>query len=194
MKALGKIVVSVFMVLFLVVGLSHAQDTVAMTYKRGLKYGVQGDFSAAKRTLEKVLAVRPSNMVVAEILKVIQDFDDKKLKADGAVFFFKGMNFLNKDLWEEAIVAFSKAIERNPGFVAAYHNRGVAYYEKGQDDRAFADYNKAIKMDPEYPWTYINRGLAYRKKGQHDKAMSDFTRAIEINPRYEWAYRRRGHA
>ena len=42
---------------------------------------------------------------------------------------------------------FSKALELNPEYTAAYNNRGNAWAEKGDHDRAVSDYNNYLKIN-----------------------------------------------
>jgi tetratricopeptide (TPR) repeat protein len=93
-----------------------------------------------------------------------------------------------------AISDYSKAIEINPRYVAAYNNRGVARKAMGDLDGAIADYNKALEIDPRYAFGYNNRGNARKAKGDIDGAISDYNKAIEIDPRDVSAYSNRGTA
>ncbi len=72
-----------------------------------------------------------------------------------------------------AIVEFTKAIEINPSYAEAYHERGLAYDAKGEYDRAISDYNKAIEINPSYEKAYNHRRLATNAKGNNDRAISD---------------------
>ena len=42
---------------------------------------------------------------------------------------------------------YDQAIQLNPKYARAYHNRGSAWGNKGDLDRAIADYNQAIRLD-----------------------------------------------
>ncbi len=50
---------------------------------------------------------------------------------------------------EEALGAFSIAIEADPAFGGAYANRGILYDRMGQHEQAVADYRHALSIDPE---------------------------------------------
>ena len=108
--------------------------------------------------------------------------------------FNQGAEFLDQKKWDEAIEAFTRAIELKPDFVKAYNNRGFAYTEKGEYDRAIEDLNKAIELDPSDAYAYTNRGVAYSKKGEHDRALEDYNKAIELDPNDANAYSNRGNA
>jgi len=106
----------------------------------------------------------------------------------------RGIAYVEKGQYDQAISEFNKALEINPKDTEAYYNRGLAYYDKGQYDKAISDYTKALEINPRDVEAHNNRGVAYGKKGQYDQAISDFTKAMEINPRQAEACYNRGRA
>ena len=94
----------------------------------------------------------------------------------------------------KTIEYYTKAIELDPEYAAAYCGRGFAYYELDQYE-AIDDFTKAIELDPQNALAYYNRGFAYyTKSGDYQEAIDDFTKAIELNPEYAAAYNNRGGA
>ena len=63
-------------------------------------------------------------------------------------WFEKGLSLSQSNRYQEAISAFSKAIEINPHNTDAYINRGVVWFHQGDCGRALADYTKALNLDP----------------------------------------------
>jgi tetratricopeptide (TPR) repeat protein len=61
----------------------------------------------------------------------------------------------------DAIDAFSKAIELNPRYAKAYSKRGLAYNMVDNPELAVEDFNRAIKLNPKDAGTYNNRGNVY---------------------------------
>jgi tetratricopeptide (TPR) repeat protein len=98
----------------------------------------------------------------------------------------RGLSFLESQRFDDAIKAFSIAIE------TAYNNRGTAWFYKGDYDRAIADCTRALELNPQYAEAYNNRGTAWFYKGDYDRAIADCTRALELNPQYAEAYNNRG--
>ncbi len=94
----------------------------------------------------------------------------------------KGLKLISQQRYDEAIKAFSTAIEIIPRDYQAYNYRGVARALKGDFDRAIADYNKALEIRPRYAEAYNNRGFARTQKGDLQRALNDYSRALEINP------------
>jgi len=102
--------------------------------------------------------------------------------------FGKGLDLIGQQRYEEAINAFSSAIEIIPQDYQAYNYRGVAWALAGNYDKAIADYSKAIEIRPRYAEAYNNRGFARIRRGDLENALKDYSRALEINPFFAEAY------
>lgn len=103
-------------------------------------------------------------------------------------WFGKGLAYMESHQYDDAVKAFSIAIETIPQDYQAYNFRGVTYAYQGDYDRAIADYSAALKIKPDYAAAVNNRGFAWVKKGNLDQALEDFTRAIELEPSLVDAY------
>ena len=88
--------------------------------------------------------------------------------------FDKGLRLIGQHRYDEAITAFSTAIEIIPQDYQAYNYRGVAWALKGNYDRALADYNKALEIRPRYAEAYNNRGFARTQIGDLHNALNDY--------------------
>jgi hypothetical protein len=93
---------------------------------------------------------------------------------------------------QNAVNDYTKAIQLDPNYAAAYKNRGVSYANLSQRQNAIDDYTKAIQLDPNYAAAYNNRGVSYGNLGQHQNAVNDYTKAIQLDPNYAAAYNNRG--
>lgn len=91
-----------------------------------------------------------------------------------------------------AIADYTKAIDLDPRYSAAFNNRGICRESQQDLDGAIADYTRAIELDPRFAEAFNNRGGLRNKRGDLDGAMADFTRAIELNGKYALAYFNRG--
>ncbi len=95
-------------------------------------------------------------------------------------WFARGYDFqVNRADPENAIIAYSKAIELDGSYAEVYNNRGFAYHLTGRHDLAIADYDRAVAINPQYAEAYSNRGNAYYMLGRYDKARADYHRAAQ---------------
>lgn len=100
----------------------------------------------------------------------------------------RGRRLLSQQEYDEAIKAFSTAIDIIPLDYQSYNYRGVSRALKGDFDAAIDDYSKATEIRPRYAEAYNNRGFAHTQSGNLKAALNDYTRALEINPFFVDAY------
>ncbi len=74
----------------------------------------------------------------------------------------------------------NEAIEINPNFTDAYHDRGLAKDKLQDYSGAIQDYNKAIELNPNSSDAYYNRGLDKITLGQKDNGCLDLSKAGEL--------------
>ena len=99
----------------------------------------------------------------------------------GKDYFNRGLACFAKDQYDEAIEAFTKAIELNDGYAfSSYVNLGVVYFEKGEYDKATDACTKAIEIDPGFIGAYHNRGDFYCKQGKFALAIKDYKKVLEL--------------
>ncbi|WP_373604433.1 tetratricopeptide repeat protein [Treponema endosymbiont of Eucomonympha sp.] len=75
----------------------------------------------------------------------------------------RGVVYLAKQDYIQAIADFTQAIRLNPNDAAAYHSRGSAYYNKSDYDRAIADLTQALKLNPNDANAKKNLEMAQRR-------------------------------
>jgi len=195
MQVLKRIDAVILMTLCFLITPSFGQDDAKTLLTNAVEYAAQGNFSTAKAEMEQALQVDPFYESARSTLNVIEDLNDKKIKTNTAIRYFKGITHAFKGKWAEAIVEYGKALELNPRYPMIFNARGIAYdASKDQSDKALSDFNKAIELNPRYAAAYLNRGVSFLNTGQNDKALSDFNKAIELNPRYAMAYHNRALA
>ena len=67
---------------------------------------------------------------------------------DWKVQYDLGVRYLSEGNYEEAILAFTAAIEIDPNRAEAFLGRGEAYEKQGDLERAAADYQAAVELEP----------------------------------------------
>jgi tetratricopeptide (TPR) repeat protein len=81
--------------------------------------------------------------------------------------------------FDEALMAYEKAIALDTGYAEAHFNQGLALQEMGRLDEAIALYRQSILLNPEFAEGYCNLGFALLKSG-------DFATGWTLN---EWRWR-----
>jgi len=89
---------------------------------------------------------------------------------------------------EQAIEAYRKVLELNPGAAGALVNLGTIYYRQHQFPQAEKYYMEAIVADPSYPLAQFNLGNLYDEQGRIKEAFDYYRRALELNPNYADAH------
>ena len=95
--------------------------------------------------------------------------------------------------YQEAIATCDRAVELDPNYAVAYHNRGLAYSALQEYQHAIADYDRAIQLDSTDAKAYFYRGLAYAELKEYEQAISDYDRAIQLDPNFTMVYHNRGN-
>ena len=92
---------------------------------------------------------------------------------------------------EEAIAAFTAAIDLEPKNPKYYGYRGGHYSYSRQFELAVTDYSKAIELAPQDAGLHSNRACCYWSMNQLDLALVDLNRALELEPDMVEAYNNR---
>ena len=64
-------------------------------------------------------------------------------------YYVRGVAWLEKRNYEQAIADFTQAIQREAGYYLTYFHRADAYAHKGDRDSAIADYRRALAFKPD---------------------------------------------
>jgi tetratricopeptide (TPR) repeat protein len=77
-------------------------------------------------------------------------------------WFEEGYNHYNAGEYQKALDDYDRAIQLDPQYTDAYHNRGRVYYDLKEYQKALADYDSALQLDPNYTQAKDYREKAYR--------------------------------
>ena len=112
---------------------------------------------------------------------------------DSAQFYiWQGRVLQNAGQLDEAISAYSKAVNRQPEDPQAYRMRGNAFKELEDYETALEDYTRSLELEPEAYW-FNRRGLTYEEMKQFPQALQDYQKAVELDPQWAVAYNNRGY-
>ncbi len=111
----------------------------------------------------------------------------------GEQLYRKGLSYLQRKEYVEAVETFSKAIDLGSHETGLYVGRAEALYKLHQYEEALRDISKALNDKPYHVYGYMVRAAIYSDGlGKAQEAVSDLTTAIRINPGNPAAYYMRG--
>jgi tetratricopeptide (TPR) repeat protein len=86
-------------------------------------------------------------------------------------------------LFDQAVEAYSKAIELRPFYADAHVGLGDAKAAKGEIDGAIAAYQKALVYNPINPRVHLALGkIYYSEKGLYYESVNAYKKAIDLDP------------
>lgn len=99
-----------------------------------------------------------------------------------ATWVDKGNTLEERGIHTEAVKAYTKAIECDPGCADAYLKRGTALFleEKSNCTESFADLTTAIKLAPESADAYYQRGIVNYYMINNERALADMKTAAAL--------------
>src|SRR5262249_2928161 len=96
---------------------------------------------------------------------------------DSWALHMRGLGWLEKREWDNAIKDFDDSIRLNPTNSFAYSARGTAWRGKKNYEWALKDYNEAVRLDPTSEWPYSSRAWLWATCP--DARYRDGKRAVE---------------
>jgi tetratricopeptide (TPR) repeat protein len=96
--------------------------------------------------------------------------------------FHKGEEKYKQRDFEGAVLAFTLALESDPGNPEILYQRGMAYFHLGKKSLALMDMDMAVEMQPNYSFRYASRAFMRDAFGDVMGAISDYQKAISLDP------------
>ncbi|MEO8405090.1 MAG: tetratricopeptide repeat protein [Chitinophagaceae bacterium] len=115
-----------------------------------------------------------------EYLRQTQQVSDYVLLVDK--YYQDGYRLTNEKKYNEAIDAYSKAIDLVPTFFEAIDNRAFCKMDIGQWEEAIEDFKKSLLVNPGTVLAEFSIGECYFKMKEYSKAREKFEKAHEIDP------------
>ena len=99
-----------------------------------------------------------------------------------------GLQYQESDKLNEALETYTRILEIDSTYSAAYFNMGYIQYQYLQlYDEALANFDKAVQVSPKYYQAVYMRGLCWEAKGDLARAKREYSYAAELNPNYKRA-------
>lgn len=113
-----------------------------------------------------------------------QQKDAEVLEREARKDVREGNELYNELKFEEAEIAYKKALDKNPNYEKASYNLGNAIYQKDKNKEAVFQYDLAEKIAPDKmskAEIFHNKGNAFMKEKQYDKAVDAYKNAMRNN-------------
>jgi len=129
------------------------------------------DLDAADGVLRQALEVYPSSRSSSSWYRLLGDL----MRADGQ--------------YDEAVVAYQKALTEDSEDMWVHIGLGWTYYESGTGlEAAIAEFEQAIAMHPDRADGYLAIGEALERENQNQEAIAWIAQALEQDPECRWCY------
>ena len=141
-----------------------SQSVRQLSVNLGVKMIEQKNYGLARKVLQEVLAVEPSNVSILNNLAYISG----ELGEWGAAF-----NYLKT------------AIQVDENCSECHNNLGTVYYKEGRFEEAEKEYHLAAKLNPKYVDPRISLAVLAEGKGEWQTAMDWYKEASKLTPDLE---------
>lgn len=101
--------------------------------------------------------------------------------------FTYGAAFSQAGYFDQAIRAFTLALETDPNYAEAHYNLGTLYLKQGKPDEARRHLLRALELRHDYPDALNNLGLLAAQAGDARQGIAYFQQAIDQRPDYALA-------
>ena len=118
----------------------------------------------------------------------------RKPHPDAVALFNQGVDLVNAGNIQGALECWNRALEIDPNFHYAWHNKGNAHSDLKQYQEAISCYERALEIDPKYHYAWTGKGNVHLELKQYQEAISCFNRALEIDPNFQIAWHNKGNA
>ena len=139
-------------------------------FERGYVFQQDKNFDEAIRCYTEVISLKPDEINLSTTYSNL------------------GNLFSDLKRYNEAEIAYRKAIELNPAHATAYYNLGALLGDLKRTDEAEATFRKAIELNPSDAAAYSNLGNTLKDLKRYDEAEAAYRKAIELNPSDATAY------
>ncbi len=99
---------------------------------------------------------------------------------DAELHLNQGMTYAKMRDYDNAILEFSKALELNRRYAAAYVNRAVAYMQQRKYNKALDDLKQAERLNPRDKMVFYNYTALYSLQNQLDRALDALDRSLDL--------------
>lgn len=172
----------------------YPQDPMAH-YGLGRVYEAQGKGEEAEGEYVQALfldpaAREPMARLVGDLLKR-KDFARTQRLLSAALekdrtsaphYNWMGITMQFQSKYDEAQIAFQKAVELDPKNAEYRANQGALYLARGDYKSAEASLKEAIRINPDFALALYNLGVSIAEQGRNQEALPFFEQAEKVGP------------
>jgi len=127
-------------------------------------------------------AARSVSVAPQVLTRVVNPVVNKEVRGsrDANRFYRQGRYLSEQENFEEAVEAFTQAIQIDPTLALALNGRGYARLRLHRYQDAIEDCSQAIRLNPVYANAYLNRSVAKRAMGDVAGAREDQRHSVEL--------------
>lgn len=117
-----------------------------------------------------------------------QQKDPKDLEREARKDVREGNELYNELKFEEAEIAYKKALDKNPNYAKASYNLANTIYQQNKNKEAIFQYDLADKIAPNKmskAEIFHNMGNSFMKEKQYDKAVDAYKNSMRNNSKDE---------
>jgi tetratricopeptide (TPR) repeat protein len=117
-----------------------------------------------------------------------QQKSPKDLEREARKDVREGNELYNQLKFEEAEIAYKKALDKNPNYAKASYNLGNTIFQQNKNKEAIFQYDLAEKIAPNKmskAETFHNIGNSFMKEKQYDKAVDAYKNSMRNNSKDE---------
>lgn len=126
----------------------------------GFTHQIRGDSSSARSVFRRMAELSP---------------------LEGAPHFYLASSFLETGEDKEALLALTRAKDRNPKDHRIFYLMGLIYYNQGQFSKAFDVFQTSLQLDPSFVFSYQQLAKISLKNGDIDSALKFALKAVELD-------------
>jgi predicted O-linked N-acetylglucosamine transferase (SPINDLY family) len=177
------------------------RETLDSRLRAAYDHGLRGEIAEAERLYRSLLEDDPRDVDALYFLSVIALATDRPLEAadlsqkaidlrpnDPALWFTLAVASHGLRQIQEAVDAWRRAVEIDPGYALARNNFGALLVDHGDYDEGRQELERLLASGYETAQVHYNLCVVYRAQGQIDEAIAASRRAIELTPDDKSAY------
>jgi tetratricopeptide (TPR) repeat protein len=138
-------------------------EVAAVQRELGRRYADLGEAAAAVEWLEKSIAARD----------------------DGLARNRLGRVFVGEQRLEEALAAFTRAVELEPDNAIFHSNRGGCLAMLARTEEALAEFETAVRLDPASLMARNNLARALQLTGERERSIAEWRASLALDPTQE---------